>query len=295
MSQVALIDMLTAIGLKPDGFIGHSAGELMCGYIDGVISQRDCLICYFFKDECVLKCNRGGMAAVGLTWEEAQARCPEGVYPACHNGERNVTVSGPADKITQFVSELKAENIFAREVATGGVAYHSPYLAPILPTFEAHTRGIVVNTTPRSSKWKSSSRPEADWEKPMGNAEYVINNMRSPVLFHSTIKHIPENAVVLEVAAHALFVSMLKKALPPTCNVVGLIRKGSGNNVTQFLTAVGKLYEFGFNVDLSPLYPKVEFPVSVETPMISPLVKWDHSQTHSLPDYLFVSVPSFLF
>ena len=54
--------MLAAVGIKPDGFIGHSAGELMCGYLDGCISQRDALICYFFKDECVLKCNDGAMA-----------------------------------------------------------------------------------------------------------------------------------------------------------------------------------------------------------------------------------------
>jgi fatty acid synthase len=27
------------------------------------------------------------------------------------------------------------------------------------------------------------------------------------------------------------------------------------------------------------LYPKVEFPVSRGTPMISPLVKWDHSES----------------
>lgn len=39
------------------------------------------------------------MAAVGLTWEDASARCPEGVYPACHNGKDSVTISGDADKV----------------------------------------------------------------------------------------------------------------------------------------------------------------------------------------------------
>ncbi len=58
--------MLAAVGIKPDGFIGHSAGELMCGYIDGCISHRDALICYFFKDECVLKCNGGAMAGMAF-------------------------------------------------------------------------------------------------------------------------------------------------------------------------------------------------------------------------------------
>ena len=36
----------------------------------------------------------GAMAAVGLTWTEAQERCPEGVVPACHNAADSVTISG---------------------------------------------------------------------------------------------------------------------------------------------------------------------------------------------------------
>ena len=223
-----------------------------------------------------------------MTWEDALKNCPPGIYPACHNGETNVTVSGPAKDVEMFIQELQAKGIFARAVSTGGVAYHSPYLAPIMPTFEAHTRALVVGNTPRSKRWISTSRPESDWDKPMGNGDYVVNNMKSPVLFYGALKHIPENAVVLEVSAHAIFLSVLKKSISPTCNILGLVRKGSGNNAGQFLSAIGKLYEFGFNVKLSALYPKVEFPVSVGTPMISPLVKWDHTETYGLPDYLFV-------
>jgi fatty acid synthase len=224
-----------------------------------------------------------------MTWEEALNQCPPGVFPACHNGEANVTISGPAEDVTKFVAELQAKKVFARLVATGGVAYHSPYLAPILPTFEAHTRALVVEGRQRSSKWISTSRPESEWPVPMGNAEYVVNNMKSPVLFYGALKNIPENAVVLEVSAHALFVSVLKKSIHPSCNVLGLIRKGAGNNAGQFLSAVGRLHGFGFDVNLTTIYPKVQFPVSSGTPMIAPLVKWDHSETYSLPDYLFVS------
>lgn len=38
--------------------------------------------------------NDGAMAAIGMSWEEASKACPPGVYPACHNGATNVTVSG---------------------------------------------------------------------------------------------------------------------------------------------------------------------------------------------------------
>lgn len=71
--------------------------------------------------------------AVGLTWEEAKAQCPSGVVPACHNSEDTVTVSGPAESVSQFVKDLKAREIFAKEVQTAGVAFHSYYMADIAP------------------------------------------------------------------------------------------------------------------------------------------------------------------
>lgn len=35
----------------------------------------------------------GAMAAVGLSWEQCEARCPPDVVPACHNAADSVTVN----------------------------------------------------------------------------------------------------------------------------------------------------------------------------------------------------------
>lgn len=39
-----------------------------------------------------------------------------------------------------------------------------------------------------------------------------------------------------------------------------------------------RIFENGVDIDISKLYPPIEFPVSRGTPMISPHVKWDHSE-----------------
>jgi fatty acid synthase len=39
------------------------------------------------------------------------------------------------------------------------------------------------------------------------------------------------------------------------------------------------LYECGYNPQLHKLYPKIAYPVSRCTPMISPNVKWDHNKS----------------
>lgn len=67
----------------------------------------------------------------GLTWQEALEQCPEGVVPACHNAVDTVTISGPRDAVKQFVTELKERQIFAKEVNTAGVAFHSYYMKEI--------------------------------------------------------------------------------------------------------------------------------------------------------------------
>lgn len=38
------------------------------------------------------------------------------------------------------------------------------------------------------------------------------------------------------------------------------------------------MFENGIDMDVSKLYPAVEFPVSRGTPMISPLIRWEHSE-----------------
>lgn len=38
------------------------------------------------------------------------------------------------------------------------------------------------------------------------------------------------------------------------------------------------LYNNGLDFSIANLYPAVEFPVSAKTPMISSLIKWDHSE-----------------
>jgi fatty acid synthase len=65
-----------------------------------------------------------------MTWEEAKSRCPPRVYPACHNAQQMVTVSGPADDVSKFVTQLQSEDIFARQVNSSGVAFHSVYVQP---------------------------------------------------------------------------------------------------------------------------------------------------------------------
>ncbi|XP_021358822.1 fatty acid synthase-like [Mizuhopecten yessoensis] len=285
--QIALVDLLFKIGIKPDGMLGHSTGELACGYADGSLTAEETILAAYWRGRCIkeAKLPHGSMAAVGLSWDECLKMCPPGVVPACHNAKDTVTVSGPAEAVQQFVEELKAKEIFAKLVKTSGVAFHSHYMAAIAGSLKSALSRVIVPKE-RGKTWISSSIPEAQWGTELAkyaSAEYHVNNLVSPVLFQEALRHVPGNAVIIEIAPHCLLQAILKKSFGSTCSILGLMKRGHPNNTEYFYSTLGRCYLQGINFNTLKLYPEVSFPVSRGTPMISPMIKWDHSTNWFVP------------
>jgi len=95
----------------------------------------------------------------------------------------------------------------------------------------------------RSHRWKSTSFPEDKWntaEARYSSAEYHLNNIDSPVYFNSAIKHVPKNAITIEIAPHCLLQAVLKRSLPPTVTNIALTKKTAANHANYLLEAIGK-------------------------------------------------------
>lgn len=243
--QIALTDVLTSLGIQPDGIVGHSVGELGCAYADGTFTAEQFIMAAYSRGKSVIESNlpEGAMAALGLSWEETEKRCPPGIFPACHNGPDSVTVSGPPADIEKFVAELSAQDIFAKRVNSSGGAFHSKYISAAAPKLRKALDAIIPNPKPRSARWISSSIPEASWGTPvaqLSSAAYHVNNLLSPVLFHEALQFVPDNAVVIEIAPHCLLQAILKRSLGPSCTNVGLMKRGHENNLNFFLSNIGK-------------------------------------------------------
>lgn len=66
---------------------------------------------------------------------------------------------------------------------------------------------MIKSPRPRSPRWISTSIPQTEWGSTLAlysSAEYHVNNLVSPVLFQEGLSLIPDNAVVVEIAPHAL-------------------------------------------------------------------------------------------
>ncbi|KAG8266063.1 hypothetical protein J6590_079793, partial [Homalodisca vitripennis] len=282
--QIGLVDILRTVGLEPDGMVGHSVGELGCAYADGCFTAEEMVLAAYARGRASLEGDviHGMMAAVGLGYKEMQERVPPTIDIACHNAHDSCTLSGPTDDVLSYVKELKEQNIFAKAVSAGNIAYHSRYIKPVAPKLLEYLSELITEPKPRSKKWVSSSVPQSKWSSEaaqLSSAEYHTNNLLSPVLFEEACTHLPQNAVVVEIAPHGLLQAILRRSLNAGCVNVSLTNRSASNSVRQLLEALGTLYLNNVSLEVNALYPPVEYPVSRGTPYIAPLVTWDHHET----------------
>ncbi|CAH2039961.1 unnamed protein product, partial [Iphiclides podalirius] len=287
--QVALVDVLRELGLRPDGIVGHSVGEIGCAYADETLTAEQAVLAAYWRGRSIVdaKLPPGAMAAVGLGWDEAAARCPPDLAPACHNATDSVTVSGPVDSIEKFVAELSAEGVFARRVNSSGVAFHSRYIAAAAPLLRRSLERVITDPKPRSSRWISSSLPKEQWDSDiarLSDAAYHVNNLLSPVRFAEALRSVPERALLLEVAPHALLQAVLRRALPQAAHVP-LLRRDAAEPLAHLLAAAGRAFARGAQPRAGALYPPVGWPVRRGTPGLASHVLWDHSAEWSVAHF----------
>lgn len=288
--QVALTDVLKSIGINPDGMVGHSVGELGCAYADGCFTAEQTVLAAYWRGRSILDTELvpGQMAAVGLSWEECQARLPKDVIPACHNSVDSVTISGPTESIDKVVKELSDQGIFAKAVKSSGIAFHSKYIADAAPKLRKSLDKIIPTPKNRSERWISSSIPESAWNSSIAkqsSSAYHVNNLLSPVLFHSAIQHVPKHGICIEIAPHGLLQAILKRSLGSECTNISLMKRQHADNVQFMLSNVGKLYAAGAQPIISRLYRQISFPVGRGTPMLNSMIGWDHSQKWILTNF----------
>ena len=278
--QIALVDLLEELGIQPDGYIGHSNGELICAYVDKCLTKEQIIDILFLRTKSLdgIETN-SAMAAIAMGAEQLKPMLPEGVYICCDNTEDSVTIGGEKTIITELVSNLKAKDVMCAIVNAGGYAFHCPLVSDCEKSFRQYLKNIVPRDWNMSSKWMSTVCSDR-----VINSDYFADNFLYLVKFRSALKRIPKNAILIEVSPRDIFQSIITESLGSQITYIPLMRRNQ-NNVNFFLTSIGKLYTLGLNPNIERLYPSVQYPVSTETRFLSPLVKWDHSVSHVVHKY----------
>lgn len=241
--EIALTNILKALGVVPDYIIGHSVGELSCAYADGCLTVEETIIAAHARGEasCQQSIN-GAMAAVGLNFMDLEKILPEDVDIACHNGDDSTTISGPIESIEKVVNKLKEGKIFAKTVASSGIALHSRYIIEMGEKLREKLQTIIKDPKKRSEKWVSSTYSEDMWneqEASYSSAEYYTKNLLNPVLFLEVCEKLPKNSLTIEIAPHGLLKAILKRNLRDGIHA-SLTQRGCDNGVAFLMESFGR-------------------------------------------------------
>ncbi|KAJ1525320.1 hypothetical protein ONE63_010142 [Megalurothrips usitatus] len=281
--QIALTNVLRAVGIVPDGIVGHSAGELGCAYGDGCLTEEQTILAAWARGYASNKATviKGMMAAVGLGYKDVLPRLPHTIDVACHNSDASCTVSGPAEDVQAFVEQLSDEGVFARAVNVSDIAYHSRYIQPAGPLLREYLEAVIPVPKQRSPKWITTSVPPHLQDTDLGkfcSVEYQVNNLLSPVLFEEALQFVPKQSLLVEVAPHGLMQAILTRALPDPLHVP-LTQRGHKDPLRFLLAAIGKTSAACTAPRVSALYPDVEYPVPRGTASVGRLVAWQTDET----------------
>ena len=283
--QIALWDTLRAIlpQLSSSGLIGHSCGEYLCAYADDCLSAEETLLIADARGRVINNERKSMQTVACVDLLPEKIKLPRHVRIACVNSPRNVIITGPTEAIKVFTQQLKDKGSYATILGCCDAACHSLLLDENADLFMQYAKEIIPDSSERarSPRWVSTCAPgdtTTSWVK-YASAEYFKNNAQLPVLFHDAIKEVPTDAILIKLSPWAFLQSELKDSLSASHEIINPVSSGGGHQVSNFCKAVGQMYNAGLDVKMTSLYPKVSLPVSVGTPFISPLIKWEHSQS----------------
>lgn len=264
--QLATINCLFAIGIKPKAVVGHSSGEIAAAYAAGALTAEEAITAAWLRGAATLEQKRkGAMAAIGLGWNDVESFLIPGVVRACENSPKSVTLSGDADKLAGVVLEIhKAHPDVLARMLKVDKAYHSHHMVEIGEDYNSRMKAYdVVGQSPANCLFFSSVAGKLLDIKATLGSKYWQTNLESPVMFSTTITSILEhpvgnNAFFLEIGPHSALSGPLRQIAAEKNITVPyaatMIRKQDCTE--SFLTAVGKLFSQNISIDFSALFPE---------------------------------------
>lgn len=277
--QMAMVDLLKSWQVHPVAVVGHSSGEIAAAYCAGTITNQAAWQIAFYRGrECAdLKTKapelQGAMLAIGLGADGVKpyidAIAPGHINVACINSPKSVTVSGDASEVRKLLSNLSADNVFARELQVEN-AYHSHHMKLVA---EPYLRSIAKVTSKKGEVLSGikmlSSVTGRLMESSELTPEYWVQNLVSPVHFSDAVTTMlrssgkisrrqrkAESAVdfLLEIGPHAALrgplLDILKKESLESVGYASMLLRGS-DAVDSAMTAAGDLYCRGYPVDVA--------------------------------------------
>ncbi|MGC8903297.1 MAG: ACP S-malonyltransferase [Fervidobacterium sp.] len=214
-SYVAYVEV-TKIGLEPDYVAGHSLGEYTALAVAGVYDFDTGIYLVRKRGEYISQAMRpgeGSMAAVvGMPIEELEEYVKQysGLYVANYNSSEQNVVSGKAESIKQFVSDMTKKGYRVIELKVSG-PFHTPFLDSARERMAKEVEHVKFRAPKYPIVMNSVAKELTDPEQ---IRHYLLEQISGPVYWKQSIDRMLELGVdeFIEVGPKNVLSSMLKKA-----------------------------------------------------------------------------------
>lgn len=303
--QIALVDMLDHLHIKPSIVLGHSSGEIAAAYAAGILSHKMALkVAYhrsvlsrLLQEVCTIK---GAMLAVGLGEDQISnyiSRIKGGILSvACVNSPYSTTISGDEAAIGELSELLTHDSIFNRRLKVD-TAYHSYHMELVAESYRESLKGLVWEYAQESIKFVSSVTALEKFSD--FGPSYWVENLVSKVRFSEALGEVrslqqaglessiaPPLYMFLELGPHSALAGPFRQTISSSSftnlNYLYAPTLVRGRDATRCaLELVGKLFEYGYAVSLEVACSIEEFPVTPRNILKDlPPYPWDHSTSY---------------
>ncbi|MEG8281346.1 type I polyketide synthase, partial [Streptomyces sp. AHA2] len=248
---VALSALWRSLGVEPAAVVGHSQGEVVAAVVSGALSLEQGARIVAARSRAVLACaGQGGMALIErpvAQVEQFLAPYGEALSVAAVNTAGSTIISGEADAIARIVSELGAQDVYARRINVD-YASHNAQMDPLLPRLATE----FADLTPDRARIPLYSTVTGEVATgPELDGTYWCRNLREPVRFDRALTQLLDDGhtVFVEISAHpVLSMPLTDGSAEHGGIVVGSLSRRAGGTA-RLLHNLGLLHVQGHPLD----------------------------------------------
>jgi len=261
--EYALAQLLQSFDSKPSILIGHSIGEIVAATLAGVFSLENAV--RLVSARCSLMQNlpvRGKMATVFQPFDVVSKKLEdfsESVSIAAVNAPGNVVISGDAKAVDLLVQQFTESGVKV-QLLNVSHAFHSPLMEPMLKEFRLVAESIKYSKP--SIPIVSNLSGEVATEE-IATSGYWVNHVRQGVLFTEGIHTLLKSGqtTFIEIGPRAVLstlgqmtASFYEMENESQISWISCMNPQKPDQ-KELLSAVGKLWSLGYEVDFSILDP----------------------------------------
>ena len=210
--EAGLYEIAANRGVKADSFIGHSFGELVALWADGVVDYDTLIAMAKERGALMSKADpNAAMMACMTDKENLTEICKdiENVYVANENSPAQTVVSGSTDGIAKLEEKLTAMGIRAVRLKVSG-AFHSPYMKEASVAFRSYLDTVALNKPSGAVIANATGEGYTDQV-----ADLLEKQLLNPVLFRTSALKAYEDGsrIFVEVGNGKVLTNLLKDCL----------------------------------------------------------------------------------